>query len=91
MKYILEFSAYAKKDLRELSQEIQKRITKKIDYFLVTSNPLRYAKRLTDKDEGTLCFRVGDYRIRFDVEYENTETIINVFSIRHRDEKTYKD
>ncbi len=91
MKFRLELPDRAKDNLRDLSVEMQTRIGKKLDYFLATPNPLRYAEHLTDKEYGEYRFRVGDYRIRFDIENSKSEIVLTVLTIRHRDEKTYKD
>ncbi len=91
MKYRLELPDRAKGNLRDLPKEVQSRIGKKLDYFLKTPNPLRYAEHLTDKEYGEYRFRIGDYRVRFDIEQSGNETILTVLTIRHRNEKTYKD
>lgn len=51
------------------------------------ANPFLFAKKLSNSDFGMYRFRVGDYRILFDVE-ENTGkvTILMVLRIKHRKE-----
>jgi len=36
-------------------------------FYEKQNNPLDFAKRLTDFREGSFCFRVGDYRLPFDI------------------------
>ncbi|GEM_PF-700485 len=91
MEYVLNLADRAKKDLANFPKDVQKRIAKKIDYFLASPNPLHYAEQLTDITYGTHRFRVGNYRIRFDIEYKKDVVLLQVLTIRHRDEKTYKD
>ncbi|MBI2637878.1 MAG: type II toxin-antitoxin system RelE/ParE family toxin, partial [Candidatus Sungbacteria bacterium] len=44
-------------------------------------NPLRFAERLTEPREGEFRFRVGDYRIVFDI----VKSQIFILAIRRRD------
>jgi mRNA interferase RelE/StbE len=47
-------------------RQCQKRIGTTL--LLFKENPLQYAERLTDPELGGYRFRIGDYRIIFDVE-----------------------
>ncbi len=78
MDYYLKPSAL--KDLRSLTREIQKRILQKLDFYTHTDNPLKFAERLRYPELGEFKFRMGDYRIIFDVE--NGKIII--LKIGHR-------
>ncbi|MBI5235651.1 MAG: type II toxin-antitoxin system RelE/ParE family toxin [Deltaproteobacteria bacterium] len=50
---------------------------KKIGTILLRyrTDPFKYAERLTDSNLGTYRFRIGDYRIIFDVE-DNTIVVL---------------
>ena len=72
----------ASRDLKKLDISISKRIAKKLDFWVKSDNPLQFAENLTNSELGEYRFRVGDYRIIFDVEGKN----IVVLSIGHRKE-----
>ncbi len=71
----------AAKQLKDLPRLIQKRIIEKMRFYVKQDNPLKFAEHLTNCKEGEFRFRIGDYRIIFDVE-KNT---IYVLKIRKRD------
>jgi mRNA interferase RelE/StbE len=71
----------AAKQLRDLPRLIQKRIIEKMRFYAKQDNPLKFAEHLTDYKEGEFRFRVGDYRIIFDVD----EDTIYVLKIKKRD------
>lgn len=78
--YKLIFSPQADRQRKKLPLDIQLTIIKKLRYFLSTVNPLVFASRLKDHELGNYRFRIGDYRVIFDVE---DETII-VLTVGHR-------
>jgi len=66
MKYHLLYTARAEKDILNLEPFIQKRIGAKL--LQMCSNPFYYAEHLTDHRIGTYRFRIGDYRVIFDIK-----------------------
>ena len=65
----------ALKDFDGLSEDVKNRIGVKLrDY---SNDPLKFARKLTNPKIGTYRFRVGDYRIIFDIE-DNTIVILRV-------------
>lgn len=70
----------AQDDFDGLAADIQKRIAKKMRFYAVQKDPLEFAERLTDPREGEFRFRVGDWRLIFDVR-DNT---IFILRIKHR-------
>lgn len=80
MKFL--FRKSAEKQFARLDPQTQSTIVKKLSYFAGTPNPLSLAKRLKNFDSGQYRFRIGDYRVTFDV---NEQTII-VLAIGHRSE-----
>ncbi len=80
--YNWEFSSQALKEFEKLSSETQRRLITKLDYFVSSQKPLEFAENLINFDIGQYRFRVGDYRIIFDLE---DETII-ILSVGHRRE-----
>jgi len=68
----------ASKDLEKIDKKTQKIILLKIKEY--SSNPFRYSIRLTDTRIGDYRFRIGKYRIIFDIDGEN----LVVLRIGHR-------
>lgn len=68
--YSYEFKRQAIRDLKKLPKDIQKKIIKKLDFFMSADNPLRFADRLIHFEIGSFRFRIGDYRVIFDVDGE---------------------
>jgi mRNA interferase RelE/StbE len=62
-----EFTNRALKDLKRLNVITQKQILKKLSLYLQSPDPLSYAKKLADPTDGNWRFRVGTYRVVFDV------------------------
>lgn len=83
MSFKIVFKPSAVKDLRKLPINIQRRIGKKLKYFISQKEPLVYAIPLVGNDRvGQYRFRVGDYRIVFDLKKE----IITILLVEHRRE-----
>ena len=74
--YKYEFTSYAFKQLKRLPKNTQKRLMSKLDYYCKQENPLRFADYLTDARIGEYRFRVGDWRIVFDVEGDKIVILI---------------
>lgn len=66
--YKLIFRPKAEKDLKKLPLNVRLQIINKLKYFLSAANPLDFASHLKDTDLGSYRFRVGDYRIIFEIE-----------------------
>lgn len=80
--YRYEFRPQAVRDLKKLPRSVQQQIIKKLEYFLASKHPLSFATSLTNSALGEYRFRIGDYRVVFDVI---EETII-ILTIGHRRE-----
>lgn len=74
------FAGSSMKDLKKLDRVTRQRIAKKLQYFLAQEDPLVHARQLVHSNIGNYRFRVGHYRIVFDVD-GNT---LQVVSIKHR-------
>ena len=83
MKYQLVYTRRAVKDIQKLDEDSKQRIGKTLLRY--EQNPYMYAERLTDSQLGTYRFRIGDYRIAFDVEGKD----IIILRVGHR-KKIYK-
>ena len=67
-------------DLQSLPRDIQKRIAQKMKFYENATNSLRFAEHLTDHKDADFRFRIGEYRIKFDV----IDNVIFVLKIKHR-------
>lgn len=76
------FKSQALKDIKKLPTEIQKRIINKLEYFISSGKPLSYAENLVNFEIGQYRFRVGDYRVIFDLYGEQ----IIILTLGHRRE-----
>lgn len=80
--YSYEFTPQARRSLQKLSSDIRERILKKLAYYLTVPDPLVHADYLINNRIGDYRFRVGDYRIIFDVKMDK----IVILKIGHRRE-----
>lgn len=80
MKYELVYPPRAIRDINKLDSAIKKRIGATLLRY--KENPLHYAEKLTDSDLGTYRFRIGDYRVIFDIEGND----IVILRVGHRRE-----
>lgn len=80
MEYFFKKSAI--QDLKKLPKDIQKRIFDKLDFYIIKNNPLKFAEPVKDKMLGDFRFRVGHYRVIFDLDSKNNKIII--LTIGHR-------
>ena len=80
MTYKLVYTNRAAKDIQKLQAEIRKRMGKALLRY--DQDPLKYSERLSDPKLGTYRFRMGDYRIIFDIE-DNDIVVLRVGHRRH--------
>ncbi len=80
MKYTLVYTQRAVKDIQKLDAQTKTRLGKTLLRF--KEMPLDHAERLTDPAIGTYRFRIGDYRVIFDIEGSN----IVILRVGHRRE-----
>jgi len=79
-KYTLLYKRPAVKAIRKLSPQIQRRIKLKLEWFIAQPDPLVFAEPLTKPVDAQYRFRVGTYRILFDIEGDN----IVILLVQHR-------
>lgn len=70
--------------LQKLERQIAKRITEKLEYLEKSSNPFIYAKKLKDTSNGQYRFRIGNYRVFFDVNEQGELNILYILTVKHR-------
>ena len=80
MAYTLLYTKTAVGDIRKLDTIAKKRIKKKLEEY--ATNPLLHAKKLVNSAIGSYRWRVGNYRIVFDID----GTKIIILRIGHRKE-----
>jgi mRNA interferase RelE/StbE len=80
VKYTLIYTQRAERDIAGLDPKTKERIAKTLLRY--KEEPLRYAEKLSDSMLGTYRFRIGDYRLVFDIEGDE----IVVLRVGHRRE-----
>lgn len=80
MSYQLIYTRRAIKDIQRLDPEVKERIGKTLLRY--QEAPLAHAERLTDPALGGFRFRIGDYRVVFDLEGKE----IIILRVGHRRE-----
>ncbi|KKR97368.1 MAG: Addiction module toxin, RelE/StbE family [Candidatus Uhrbacteria bacterium GW2011_GWF2_41_16] len=80
MSYNLVYTSRAGKDIKKLDPSIKRQLSKAI--LKLQDNPLEHSDKLTDPKMGTYRFRIGDYRVIFDIEGKD----VVVLRIGHRKE-----
>lgn len=69
MTYRLVLTSRALKDLKGINEENRKLIISKLKEFSI--NPFLYSKKLSNPKIGTYRFRMGNFRIIFDIDRKN--------------------
>jgi len=78
----ISYTKSAIADLSSLPKNIQERVARKMRFYAKVENPTRFAERLTDFKDADFRFRIGEYRILFDI----VNNQIFVLKIKHRKE-----
>ncbi len=78
MIYKIIFTNRAIKDLKKIDNKMKERIGNKLKIY--SGNPLKFGKKLTDPKIGTYKFKIGDYRVIFDID----DNKIIVLRLGHR-------
>ena len=76
-----EFTVQAERQLRKLPPHIQRQLLKKLEWFVNTPDPLRFAEPLVGRGQRVFRFRVTDYRMIFEV----TDEAILITKVGRRD------
>lgn len=80
MKYRLVYTHRAERDIKSLDLRTRNRIGETLLRY--KEDPLRYSEKLTSSALGNYRFRIGDYRVVFDIEGNE----IVVLRVGHRRE-----
>jgi len=57
----------ARHDLDALDPQVRHRVLRKLEWFVRSDDPLIFAEPLSHSKLGTWRFRIGDWRVTFDV------------------------
>ena len=82
--YEIFYTEHSRQDLKKLERNVLQRILTKLDFYIHQKNPLKFAKPLTNPILGQYRFRIGDYRILFDVTQKGQITVLMILRIKHR-------
>ncbi|KKS11762.1 MAG: Addiction module toxin, RelE/StbE family [Parcubacteria group bacterium GW2011_GWB1_41_5] len=74
------FKGKSADEFSDLQKDIQLQIMKKLKFFMSSPDPLYFAEHLNNFDLGEYRFRVGDYRVSFDVENDTAK----ILKVAHR-------
>ncbi len=80
MNYKIVYTRRSVRDIQGLPADIQKRIGETMMRYC--ENPVIYCKKLSDSKLGAYRFRIGDYRVVFDIKDDE----IVVLRVGHRRE-----
>jgi mRNA interferase RelE/StbE len=80
VNFKLVYTKRAVKDIQSLDNNVRKRIGRALIRY--REDPMKKAEKLTDFAFGTYKFRIGDYRIIFDIEDKD----IVILRVGHRRE-----
>lgn len=72
----------AQKDIGKLPSNVRARIKAKLQFFSAQQRPLEFAKALKKPADAQYRFRLGNYRVLFDVE----DDVIIILRVQHRRE-----
>ena len=75
-----DFKGNSAKEFSKLPKKAQLQIKGKLDFYISAPSPLDFAEHLTDYDLGEYRFRIGDYRVAFDVENDT----VKILKVGHR-------
>ncbi|MFH1978769.1 MAG: type II toxin-antitoxin system RelE/ParE family toxin [Patescibacteria group bacterium] len=84
MKTEIVYSNKATKNLNNLNQSVAQRIVKKIKFYSEKNNLSIYATKLKPSSAGLFRFRIGDYRVIFEIDNKGNLTILTILTIKHR-------
>lgn len=80
----LLYAERALKELRKLDRKERQRILDKLETYAALPDPLSSAKVLTGALAGFYRYRIGVYRVIFEVHPNGEITVLYVLSVKHR-------
>ncbi|MBD3270368.1 type II toxin-antitoxin system RelE/ParE family toxin [Candidatus Peregrinibacteria bacterium] len=86
MNYKLFFTLKSKQDLAKIDKRNSKRIMDKLFHFCNSDSPMYFAKKLSNPKFGTFRYRIGNYRVLFDLEIYQDNASLIILAVKHRKE-----
>ena len=80
----IRYTNEAKEDFEKLPPKTAERIIAKMSHYGTQQAPLKFAKHLKNRRFGKFRFRIGDYRVIFDVDNSTKPPTMIVLAIGHR-------
>ncbi len=80
------YTKKARKDLKSIDLKVAQRIIDKVFHYSKQKDPLEFAKKLKGAILGNYRFRVGNYRVVFDVDKKGNIKVLLVLAVKHRRE-----
>jgi len=84
MEYCAEYAPRALDDLLKMERKAARLVIRKINAYCDSGRPLSFAKPLKGDLAGAYRFRIGDYRVIFDLGKRNRVVILFVLRVGHR-------
>lgn len=81
MIYLLDFSEEGRDSIASLNKEVQKKVFKKLKWFILNINSL-YLLPLKGEYSGLFKLKIGDYRAIYDIDH--SRKVITVHKVGHR-------
>jgi mRNA interferase RelE/StbE len=78
--YRLIYKKPAAKEIQKIPAQIRKRLKVKLEWWINQADPLHFADHLTDPRDAQYRYRIGVYRVLFDVKDKD----IVILHIQHR-------
>ena len=84
MSVEIEYTNKAVKALKKIEILQARKIVKKINSYVKQDNFLTKAKKLKPPFDSLYRFRIGDYRVIFDIDKGGNITVLTILDIKHR-------
>lgn len=82
--YRIDYTATARKDLQGLNPRVARRIVEKVNFFGSQEDIRPFCKMLKGFAAPTYRFRIGEYRVLFDLHSSGEIEILNILKIKNR-------
>jgi len=86
MKIKIVYTKKSIKDLQKLDRIVaqKKKIVKKVKYYSEQEDLFSFAKKLSSPFDDLYRFRVGEYRIIFEIDKDSRLVLLIILKISHR-------
>ena len=74
------FKGKSIREFSKLPRKIQIQIKNKMDFYMSQEDPLYFAEHLNNFELGEYRFRIGNYRVTFDV----SDDTVKILKVAHR-------